>query len=64
MARLNIRNLPDEILAAACLPEDPDVAPEQLAACVDKRYAARKPTNVVDELVAERRREAEAECLA
>ena len=58
-----------EILAEACLrdekprttPEDVAAAVEELQAFVDKLYGGRKPKCVVDDLIAERRREAARE---
>jgi plasmid stability protein len=57
------------ILTEACVPEaNPPATPEhavakatRLQAFVDKLYGGRKPHNVVEELIAERRREAAKE---
>ena len=59
----------EAILAAACAEdekppttaEEAKAAAERLQAFVDKLYGGRKPKNVVDDLIAERRREAARE---
>jgi hypothetical protein len=55
------------ILSAACAPDDAsseaDVRRQlkELQGLVDRLYGGRKPQNVVDDLIAERRREAARE---
>ena len=57
------------ILAAACAererprltPEEAQAAAKRLRATVDTLYGGRKPKNVVDDLIADRRREAARE---
>ena len=50
-----------EILLRACSPEDVSATVRDLQAFVDKLYGGNKPKGVVDELIAERRREAARE---
>jgi plasmid stability protein len=49
------------ILAAACLVDEPVLDAEALQQWVDALYAQQRPDGVVDELIAERRREAVGE---
>lgn len=49
------------ILVAACAPDSHDSDARALPAWVDGLYGDTKPTGVVEELIAERRREAERE---
>jgi plasmid stability protein len=49
------------ILTEACLPAKPKATARSLMDWVDALYQGRKPEHVVDELIAERRREAETE---
>lgn len=49
------------IIAAACATEAEHLDPADLQTFVDRLYGARKPSGVVDALLEERRREAEAE---
>lgn len=50
-----------QILAAACAELPPELDSADLAAFVDELYGREKPAGVVDELLAERRREAQGE---
>ncbi len=50
-----------EILTAACGPEKPTMDAATLQGWVDELYAGRLPRGVVDDLIAERRREATRE---
>lgn len=83
MAKLNIRNLPDEvhaklriraaqagrsmeaearhILTMAVLTEADPISPGELQAWVEELYYDQKPQNVVEDLIAKRRQEAEKE---
>jgi plasmid stability protein len=49
------------ILVAACLAEPPRGPAAELPAWVEELYEGRPPSGVVDELIAERRRESAAE---
>ena len=49
------------ILTAACGPEEPILDATTLQGWVDELYAGRLPRGVVDDLIAERRREAARE---
>lgn len=51
----------DERPRSRAMPEDALGKAKRLQAFVDKLYGGRKPRNVVDELIAERRREAARE---
>jgi plasmid stability protein len=50
-----------QILTEACAEPPPELDSADLAAFVDELYGREKPSGVVDELIAERRREAEGE---
>jgi antitoxin FitA len=49
------------ILTEACLPSKPKVTTQALVDWVDALYQGHKPEHAVDDLIAERRREAETE---
>ena len=49
------------ILIEACKTEQPALLPTMLQAWVDELYGNRKPSNVVDDLISERRQEAKQE---
>ncbi|MDN5939349.1 MAG: hypothetical protein L0H83_11915 [Salinisphaera sp.] len=49
------------VLAEACLPHAGGMTPEDLMSWVDSCYQQRKPLGVVENLIAERRREAARE---
>jgi plasmid stability protein len=49
------------ILTEACMPSKPKVTARSLMDWVDALYQGRKPERVVDELIAQRRREAETQ---
>ena len=49
------------ILAAACTEQPKKMSLAEVQKWVDELYGNRKPTNVTDELIAERRREARRE---
>jgi plasmid stability protein len=48
------------IIAAACAEEREQREPADLQAFVDELYGSKKPSGVADDLIRERRREAEA----
>ncbi|MEJ2079148.1 MAG: Arc family DNA-binding protein [Acidobacteriota bacterium] len=50
-----------EILTAATLEKNHKVGASQLQQFVDRLYGTRRPTRVVDDLIEERRKEAETE---
>lgn len=50
-----------KILIEACWQEEPPMTAEALQAWVEQLYGGNKPTNVVEQLIRERRAEAERE---